>query len=176
MLTLLPIMISLLALVVSVVGLAYTARNYAVTQRPHIGITDMPFQLVESPPRAVIWKLVVKNVGALPGFLTVRENVARLTTPSTTSTLGSLGGIGQAGAMVMPGQTVDLVGQYSEVGGAVPMADILSGTATLSISVKLSYTFPSWLWAGVRTYDAEIRFHTVKGVAPGFVMLSAKAD
>lgn len=176
MLTFLPIVISLLALVVSVVSLAYTARNYAVTQRPHIGITEMPFQLVESPPRAIVWKLVVKNVGVLPGFLTVRENAARLTTPSTTSTLGSLGGIGEAGTMVMPGQTVDLLGQYSEIGGAVPMADILSGNATLTVSVKLYYTFPSWLWAGVRTYDAEIRFHTVKGVVPGFVMVSAKAN
>lgn len=56
------------------------------------------------------------------------------------------------------------------------MVDILAGTATLNISVKLSYEFPTWLWAGRRYYNAEIRFHVVRGVEPGFVMVSAEAN
>jgi len=171
-----PIIISLLAFLVSLLGLAYTARTYAVSHRPYLGIVDMPFQLVENPPRAIVWKMVVKNVGSLPAFMTVQENSARLATPAGTSTLASLGAIGRAGTMVMPGQTVDLLGQYTEVGGPVPMSDILSGTAALNITVRLTYEFPSWLRAGRRYYNADVLFHVVEGVAPGFTMISAEAN
>lgn len=113
MLSTAPIIISFLAFGVSLVGLIYTARTYAVSHRPYLGIVDMPFQLVENPPRAIIWKMVVKNVGSVPGFMVVQENSARLTTPAGTSTLGSLGAIERTGTLVMPGQTVELLGQYT---------------------------------------------------------------
>jgi len=120
--------------------------------------------------------MVLKNVGSVPGFLRIEENSARLTTPAGVSQLGSLGAIGDVGTMVMPGQTTDLIGQYTEVGGPVPMGDILKGAATLDVSVKLSYEFPSWIWRGRQYYRAHVRFHVIKGVAPGFAMVSAEAN
>jgi len=58
--TLAPMIIALGALAVSVIGLMFTARTYGVTHRPYVGIIDTPFQLIESPPRAITWKLVLK--------------------------------------------------------------------------------------------------------------------
>lgn len=172
----LPLVISLLALGLSLVGLLYTARTYAVLHRPYIGIVDMPFQLVENPPRGMIWKVVLKNVGSIPGFLTIEENSASLTTPAGVTGLPALGGLTDAGTMVMPGQTTELPGAYTEVGNQIPFNDILTGTATLKLTVRLSYKFPGWLWRRSAFYRAVVRFQVVKGFAPAFVMLSAEAD
>ena len=50
-------------------GLLYTARTHAVSQQQYIGSVTMSFEFVEEPPRAMLWKLVVKNVGSMPEFL-----------------------------------------------------------------------------------------------------------
>lgn len=76
----------------------------------------------------------------------------------------------------MPEQTIDLLGQYTEVNGPIPMREILAGRAKLDITIKVSYDFPGWIWKHRRTYQAQVRFHAVPGVTPGFTMVSGNAD
>jgi hypothetical protein len=174
--TVVPLVISCCALLVSLIGLLYTARNYAASHRPYIGVVDTPFHLGENPPRAIVWKVVVKNVGTVPGFVVIAENTATLSNHAGSSMLPSLGAFGKTGTLLMPGQIVELLGQYSEVGGPVPMADILSGQATLELAIRMTYEFSSWLWPSKREYAATLRFHVVKGVEPGFAMIGASAN
>ena len=121
-----PVFISAVALVISTFGLIYTIRTYAVSHRPYVGVTDSVLQLVENPPRGIVWKFIVKNVGAQPASLKIEESKATLTAPSGVSTLPSLGNIGQTVIYLMPGQTVELLGQYSEVNNPVKMEEILT--------------------------------------------------
>jgi hypothetical protein len=170
-----PLGLSICALLVSAIGLVYTARTYAVSHRPYIGIVEIPFQLVEGPPRGITWHVVIKNVGNLPGFLTVDEYSVTLTSSAGFSSL-PVHGVGRVRTLLMPGATTHLLGQYMEGGGPVLMNDILGGSATMNVTVKLSYDFPSWLWSDQRYYVSSIRFLVVKGFAPFFSIISAEAN
>lgn len=172
----LPIVISSLALLLSGGSLFYTIRLFTVTQRPYVGVTEVQHQFVENPPRAMLWKAVVKNVGALPGNVRVDENTATITTHAGVTTLSSLGGIGRTMTFLMPGQTIDLIGQYSEVGSPTKMSELLNGSATLDLKVRLSYDNPGWFFGRTRHYSTSIRFHVTPGVMPGFAMVSAESD
>jgi hypothetical protein len=171
-----PILISTLALIISVGGFLYTIRTYSVSHRPYLGIVESNFQLVENPPRAIIWKFIVKNTGSQPTVLHVDESKGTLTTTSGVSTLPTLGDIGNAVSYVMPGQTIELIGQYTEVGGPVKMEEILNGSVLLDVYTRLSYTSEGALGNKKYTYSSQIRFHTVKGVAPGFTTVKAEGD
>jgi len=171
-----PVIISALALTISTLGLLYTIRTYSVTQRPFLGVTDSSFQLVENPPRAVVWKFIVKNVGTKPAVLKIEENRATLTTPNGVSSLPSLGAIGETVSYVMPGQTIDLLGQYSEVNQQVRMEEILNGAAVLDMYIKLSYSGEGAIGRNNYYYSTQIRFHAAKGVAPGFSPVKAEGN
>ncbi len=171
-----PIIISATSLIISVGGFLYTIRTYSVSHRPYLGVVDSSFQLIENPPRAIVWKFIVKNTGSQPGVLHIDESKGTLTTPSGVSTLPTLGSIGDTVSYVMPGQTVELLGQYTEVGGPVKMEEILNGSVLLDIYIRLSYTSEGAIGSKRYSYSSQIRFHTVKGVAPGFATVKAEGD
>ena len=139
--TVIPIVLASLSLLVSVGGLLYRIRTYASSRRPYIGVVDSAFQLVENPPRAIVWKLVLKNVGTIPASVKIEENRATLTTPEGVSPLPSLGAIGDTRTYLMPDQTIDLLGQYTEVGGPIQdAADVGMGSwCSIFMSPCLSY-------------------------------------
>lgn len=70
---------------------------------------------LQLPPHAIVWKLVLKNVGTIPASVKIEENRATLTTPEGVSPLQSLGPIGDTRTYLMPDQTINLFGQYTEV-------------------------------------------------------------
>lgn len=171
-----PITISTMSLLISIGGFLYTIRTYSVSHRPYVGVVDSTFQLVENPPRAVVWKFILKNVGAQPAVLSISEHKGTLTTPSGVITLPSLGAIGETVSYVMPGQTLELLGQYTEVGGPVRTEEIMNGSVLLDIYIRLSYSSEGAIWRKNYSYSTQIRFHTVKGVAPGFATVKAEGD
>lgn len=171
-----PILIATTSLLISIGGYLYTMRTYSVSHRPYLGVVDTSFQLVENPPRAVVWKFIVKNVGSQPAALSINENKSTLTTPGGVTTLPSLGAIGETVSYVMPGQTVELFGQYTEEGGVVKMEEIMNGSVLLDIYIRLSYSSEGAIWRKNYSYSSQIRFHTVKGVAPGFASVKAEGD
>jgi hypothetical protein len=136
---------------------------------------ESSFQFIEEPPRAMTWKLIVKNTGSQPATLR-EDNWATLTTSNGVQKLPLLGAIGDTVTYVMPGQTVELLGQYSEVNGPVKMQDILNGSVLLDIYTRLSYTGEAAIGSNRYTYYSQTRFHTVNGVAPGFAMVKAEGD
>lgn len=171
------IIISALALLASGGVLLYTARTYAAAHRPYIGIISIPFQLVEDPPRAIVWKVIIKNVGSLPGFLKMLENSACLTTATLTYDLDSVPvATKQDRSLLMPGEIAELPGQYNDYGAPVQMADILSGNASIRITLRFSYTTVTRFWPARRYFNAEIHFATVKGFEPGFHIMSVDAN
>ena len=171
-----PITISTMSLLISIGGFLYTIRTYSVSHRPYIGVVDSTFQLVENPPRAVVWKFVLKNVGSQPAVLSTNENKGTLTTPSGVTTLPSLGDIGETVTYVMPGQTLELLGQYNEVGGPVRIEEIMNGAVLLDIFIRISYSSEGAISRKNYSYSTQIRFHAVKGVAPGFATVRAEGD
>src|SRR6266516_4154652 len=154
-----PLLIAATSLVISVGGLIYTIRTFSVSHRPYLGVVESSFQLIENPPRAMTWKLIVKNTGSQPATLHTDENRATLTTPNGVSTLPTLGAIGDTVSYVMPGQTVELLGQYSELGGPVKMEEILNGSVLLDVYTKLSYTGEGALGGNKYSYFSQTRFH-----------------
>jgi hypothetical protein len=174
--TITPVIISIVSLLISIGGYLYTVRTYSVSHRPYLGVVDSTFQLVENPPRAIVWKFIVKNVGSQPAVLRIDENKSTLTTPSGVTPLPSLGAIGETVTYIMPGQTVELLGQYTEVGGPVKMEEIMNGSVLLDIYIRLSYSSEGAIWRKNYSYSSQIRFHTVKGVAPGFATVKAEGD
>jgi hypothetical protein len=171
-----PLLISVTSLVISIGGLIYTVRTYSVSHRPYLGIVESGFQLVENPPRAITWKLIVKNTGSQPATLRIDENKATLTTPSGVSTLPTLGDVGDTVGYLMPGQTIELLGQYSDVGGSVKMEEILNGSVLLDVYTRLSYTGAGVIGSNRYFYYSQTRFHAVKGVSPGFATFKAEGN
>lgn len=82
---------------------------------------------------------MLKNVGTIPASVTIEENRATLTTPEGVSPLQSLGAIGDTRTYLMPDQTIDLLGQYTEVGGPIQMRQMLEGIVVLDLHVSVSY-------------------------------------
>lgn len=172
-----PVIISALALVISTGGLLYTIRTYTVSNRPYLGVTDSNFQLVEDPPRAIVWKFTVKNVGSQPAVLKIEEHKTTLTAPSGDQLpLPLVGSTGETVSYVMPNQAVELTGFYSEVNSPVRMEEILNGSAFLDTYIKLSYSSEGALGRNQYSYSTQIRFYTVKGVAPGFSTVKAEGN
>jgi hypothetical protein len=171
-----PVVISAIALIISTGGLVYTIRTFSVSHRPFLGVTDSVFQLIENPPRAIVWKFIVKNAGTKPAVLKTEENRATLTTARGVSTLPFLGAIGETVSYVMPSQTLELLGQYSEVNGSVRMEEILNGSVVLDMYLKLSYSGEAAIGRKKYYYSTQIRFHTAKGVAPGLSTVKAEGN
>ncbi|TLM76693.1 hypothetical protein ACONUD_10170 [Microbulbifer harenosus] len=170
------VVIASLAFVVSFFSLIIAMRSYSVSHRPYIGISAVPFEYIENPPRAMRWKVILKNVGPIPGFFTIEKNVAKLKSNSQSTQLPILGSVEKFSSLLMPGETTELIGQYTEVGGPVTMAEILSGQTTLEIELKVKYEFPSWLWRGRRKLNTKLQFQVIRGVEPGFIMAEATAN
>ena len=175
-LKIIPIVFSAFALIISTGGLLYTVRTYSVTHRPYLGIVDGNYQLLENPPRAIIWKFIIKNVGTQPAVLKIEQNKTTITTPSGVMTLPTLGDIGETVSYVMPGQTVHLLGQYSEVNNPTRMDEIINGSAVLDTYINLSYFSEGAFGTKNYNYSTQFRFHSVRGVEPGFSTVKAEGN
>ena len=111
-----------------------------------------------------------------PSKCQIEENRATLTTPEGVLPLPSLGAIGDTRTYVMPDQTIDLLGQYTEVGGPIQMRQILEGIVLLDLHVSVSYQSQGAFRKVNHSYRTRIRFHAIKGVEPGFSTVSAVGD
>src|SRR5438105_15446781 len=80
-----PTVVASASLAVSLLSLFYTARTFALNHRPYVGVIEQAFQLVGEPPTAMVWRVVLKNVGTLPTWVTVTENRTVITPADGTS-------------------------------------------------------------------------------------------
>lgn len=171
-----PILISTFSLLISLGGFLYTVRSFSVTHRPYLGVVDSQYQLVETPPRAIVWKLILKNTGSKPAILKIDEYKATLSKQNKITILPSLGSLSDTISYVMPGESIVLLGQYTEVGGVVKMEEILNGSIFLDINMKLSYSGKNATGKSKYYYSSQIRFHAIEGFPASFATVKAEGN
>lgn len=172
----LPLLIAALSLLLSIAGLVYTSRTFSITHRPYLGVIDVHFQLLETPPTVIAWQFVVKNVGDQPATMRIEKNVATLTSQHGATALPLVGSGEDQIHYVMPGQTVELFGQYSEVDKPIKMTDILNGAARLEVFINLTYSGEGAIGRKSYYYSSHFRFETPKGFPSVFSTIKAEGN
>lgn len=175
----LPIFTSIVALVISFGNLLFVIRTFSVTQRPYIGIATTDFQTIGNPPSGLAWKFTLTNAGTKPARARLDKNVVTLTNaggkmvelPQFKSDIPS-----DAISLIMPGESVTLVGRYVSGPGSVPMSDILSGAARLDFTISISYTGKAAFGKNEYSYFCKGMMNAIEGIAPYFVQLQVQGD
>lgn len=161
--------------VISVSSFTYTLRTYAVTHRPYVGVYEVNYQLLGTPSTGMSRAFVLKNVGSVPAWLSVDENSATVRAGGQTRTLPILGEPG--GRMfLMPGQTANLNGHFTDASGIVLTSDVLSGKTTIDVTIHLSYEASGALWWKNAYYYRSINRFTTDSGPPAFVNRFTEAN
>jgi len=166
--------LSVLSFIIAMGSFLYTMRTYAVTHRPYVGVVSHDYRVLGDPPTAMVWRFVLKNVGGLPAWVAVEENQAFVTTDGQRSALPILGR-SPGGIYLMPGQTADLGGQFSDAGGLARVSEVFSGRTELEARIRLAYE-ASALWWRNRYYYRVANTFRVHPLPAAFTMTEATAN
>jgi len=167
--------LSIVSVVIALSSAFYAMRTYAVTHRPYVGIIAVNYRLIGNPPTGMLWSFDLKNVGSVPALVKVEENRTYLTTDGQTIPGVMLPGPGTE-MIYMPGQLVNVHGQFLQIEETPRFQDVLSGRTTLDVNLRLSYESPGpFWWNNKYHYAARTRFVTGFN-PPVFTMVSSDAN
>jgi hypothetical protein len=157
---------------VAALSVFYTARTFALADRPYVGIVEHSYELRGNPVSEMTWRFILKNVDAQPTLVTVDEHRAVLTSKDGIAKTLPLFDPPAGGIYMMLVQTADLTGQFSDEGGNARVADVMTRQTRFVVSIRLTYTAAGAFWRTARySYRSEDQLRT-NPMRPRFVMLS----
>ncbi|MGD0267111.1 MAG: hypothetical protein ABSD47_19505 [Candidatus Methylomirabilota bacterium] len=165
-------------ILISLVAVFFTARTYYVALRPYVGVVNIDYQVSrndKAEPAGMSWQFVMKNTGAAPAFVTVEKDFCQLIQGERSVILPVIGPP-QGSILLMPNQTANITGGFSDTVGSAMVGQVLSGKALLTVDIGLSYRpIGWWWWRNTFVYRVKTRFRH-DYVPPGFVMESGSAN
>ncbi len=170
-----PEVLSILALLVSFLTFVYVARTYGVQYRPYVGIVGTEHELTGNPPTMLRWRFVVKNMGSIPAWVYLDQYEATFTAHGVAASRPIMEKNFGHVMFLMPDHPFNITGMMEDAEGHPVVRDLVDGSATLDVSVRLRYESRGiFCLKNKYTYEARNRFAV--GTKPGFFMVSAEAN
>ncbi len=131
--------VSVLALLVSLFTFFYVAKTYAVQYRPYVGIVGIEHELTGNPPTMLRWRCVVKNAGSIPAWVYLDKYEATITAHGVATSRPIMERNFGHVMFLMPDHPFNITGMMEDAEGYPVVRDLLDGSATLDVSVRLRY-------------------------------------
>jgi len=169
--------LSIVAIIISVISLTLASRTYFISQRPYLGITKVEesYEKNDSQITRIRWAIKFKNTGAMPasGKVSARKVIVNNGGEDFEVPLPQ---VPDAALFIMPGGEGILYGDVPE-NEHVPLKEILSGTATIIDSIRVSYepSRAAW-WRSSYFYEARLKYLGGPGANRYFSMTVVDAN
>lgn len=169
--------IAFLSLVVSIGSFYYTARTFAVSYRPYLGVSGEKAEYFGSPPNALQWSMQITNVGTIPAVMKVEQFHPYVRIGSEIRDLPTLP---TKPSLIIPGEVTSFGGLLADANpgesGGVSVDQLRTMQATFEVELKLSYEAPGVV-LGRRRYFLHYRAQFLPASAPpSFRMLESSGN
>jgi len=135
--------IAFLSLVVSIGSFYYTARTFAVSYRPYLGVSGEKTEYFGSPPNALQWSMQITNVGTIPAVIKVEQFHPYVRIGSEIRDLPTLP---TKPSLIIPGEVTSFRGLLADANpgesGGVSVDQLRTMQATFEVELRLSYEAP----------------------------------
>jgi hypothetical protein len=122
----------------------------------------------------MIWRFAIKNTGSTPTWATIEDNTTTITLADGTRRTLPMLGEPRGGVYLIPGQSVDVPGQFN-AGGNARVEDVIAGRTQLDVSIRIIYSSPgAFGLENAYFYSAANRFRM--NPQPGFFIASGMAN
>jgi len=148
-----------IGLTVSLVNLYFILSTFEPTHRPYIGVSEAWIEPQGQSQLGLVWVLRLKNVGNVPGRVTVKHFRAHCGNGPNQRTVFDESDVKNR-YYILPQATVLLSSGLAESPQDTTVHDIFEGRLPFKIELELSYENPGFVFGSHHDYRAILEVST----------------